>query len=270
MISKHILRSIVPILLCSSFYSCVEPIVGCLDPESVNYQLDADEACEDECCVFPEIDVSIFHQYQDTALFLGDTLTNTLDQDYSIIDFVYFLSDWQFKDSDGQWHTILDSISLNSGLNTLLEKDDVLRVSRNNFTYNIGTTIFDGSIEEIQFRFGISENFNTLDFTNPISNHPLTSDPDSLRTDDGYVMLRIQIAQGENLSDTIIYDVSDNTQLSPILFQIEAESLRGNDKNVVIQALYNRWFDAIDFGSMDQDAIESHLALQMQELFEAM
>lgn len=250
-------------------YSCVEPIVGCLNPEATNYQIDGDEACEDQCCTFPVMSISIFHQFQDTTFFLEDTLVNSFDQEYSIIDFVYFLSDWQFKTSEGVWHSISDSISLDQATETVLEKDDVIRVNRNTFTYELGTSIFDGFIDEIQFQFGISENFNTLEFTNPVDNHPLTTDPDSLMTDDGYVMMRILIAQGIELQDTVIYEINDNSQVLPSQFTIESESLRGSNKNIRIQALYNKWFENVDFEMMNKEEIESRLSISMEQLFDS-
>ncbi len=39
---------------------CYEPKEGCLDPQAVNYDVTADEACAD-CCTWPSLRLSVKH-----------------------------------------------------------------------------------------------------------------------------------------------------------------------------------------------------------------
>lgn len=258
--------------------SCYSPVEGCLDPESVNYSIAGDEDCED-CCEYPTIKVSIFHQNADTTLFLADppdrltadTLINNLNQKYSIIEYVYLLSDFKILTSDDQTYEVEDSIQLDIGNDTKWTKDDVIRVKRSIFSYDFGTIIFDGAGVELSFKVGIPALLNDNRFTDEISSHPLTTDPDSLFQEDldEYVFQRIQVAQGEEFKDTVIYNVFGNENLQTVSFPVAFDSEKGKDKTIIIEARYNEWFDEVNFDNMTKDAIEAIIASKSATMFGA-
>ena len=250
--------------------SCYTPIDGCLDPESTNYSIAGDRDCED-CCVYPTIKLSVFHQYRDTTLFLEDTLINSLGQEYSIIKYAYFLSDFKMQTSDGIEYEVQDSIELNVDSGTEITKDDVIRIRRDGFSYTYGTIIFDGLGEQLSFVVGLSELLNENRFTTAISGHPITTDPDSLfrEVEGDYVFQRVQIAQGEELMDTVIYDVVGQSALQEVSIPVEYESFRGKDKIVIIEARYNIWFDDVDFNTMSKEEIEAQMATKSGSMFRA-
>lgn len=248
--------------------ACYTPVDGCLDPESTNYSIAGDRNCED-CCVYPTIKLSVFHQYGDTTLFLEDTLINNLGQEYSIIKYAYFLSDFKMLSTEGVEYEVQDSIELDVDTGTELIKDDVIRVRRDGFSYTYGTIIFDGLGEQLSFAIGLSELLNNNRFTTAISGHPLTTDPDSLfREEEGdYVFQRVQLAQGEEFKDTVIYDIVGESALQEVSIPVEYESLRGKDKTVIIEARYNMWFDEVDFNTMSKEEIEVQMAIKSASMF---
>lgn len=248
--------------------SCYDPISGCLDSEAVNYDIDGDTDCED-CCIFPTIKMSIFHQNGDTTFFLEDTLVNNLGQEYSIIKFAYLISDFSMITSDGQEYKILDSIELDVADGTEWVKDDVVRVRRDGFSYVYGTTIFDGQGEQLSFQVGLDDKINQNRFTTEVSDHPLTNDVDSLfREDSGdYTFQRIQVAQGIEFKDTVIYDVFGSDNVQQVNFDVAYESVRGSDKTVIIEARYNHWFEDVDFETMSKTEIESMIATKSATMF---
>ena len=250
--------------------ACYSPVDGCLDPESTNYSIAGDRDCED-CCVYPTIKLSVFHQYGDTTLFLEDTLINNLGQEYSIIKYAYFLSDFKMQTTDGIVHEVEDTIELNVDTGTEFTKDDVIRVRRDGFSYSYGTVIFDGEGEQISFKVGLSELLNNNRFTTAVSVHPITTDADSLfrETEDDYVFQRVQIAQGEEFLDTVIYDVVGQSTLQEVSIPVEYESFRGKDKTVIIEARYNIWFDDVDFTLMSKEEIEAQMAVKSSGMFRA-
>jgi len=251
--------------------SCYTRTDGCLDPEATNYSIIADDDCDD-CCTYPTIKLSVFHQYKDTTLFLEDTLVNNLGQEYAIIKYVYFLSDFRMQTEDGEIHEVSDSIQINVENGTQYVKDDIIRVSRSVFSYNLGTVIFDGLGEELSFKVGVPEKLNEDNFTSPVSGHPLTSDPDSMYMETEYVFQRVLVAKGEEFKDTVVYDIkgSSNLQEVSVLFPDEKyESLRGIDKTIIIEALHNKWFDEVDFEVMSKEQIEEQMASQSALMFKA-
>ncbi|MFT4536685.1 MAG: hypothetical protein ACJA1A_000942 [Saprospiraceae bacterium] len=250
--------------------SCYTSVDGCLDPESTNYSIAGDRACED-CCIYPKVKLSIFHQYGDTTLFLEDTLVNKLGQEYSIIKFTYFLSDFEMLTTEEIVYEVQDSIELNVDAGTAFTKDDVIRVRRDGFSYEFGTVIFEGEGENLSFLVGLPEILNTNRFTSSVSGHPLTSDADSLfRESEGdYVFQRVQVAKGEEFKDTVIYDVLGQSQLQEVSIPVTFESFRGKAKTIIIEARYDNWFDDADFSSMSKEEIESQMALKSASMFRA-
>lgn len=233
-------------------YSCYSPEDGCLDPESTNYSIDGDFQCED-CCVYPILKLSIFHESRDTTFTLKDVVRNDLGQQVSLIDFVCLLSDFKIT-SSGNIFEIQDSVSLPIDDLPLMAKDDVIRVSRSDFTYDVGTIVYTGSTDELAFRIGLSEELNENGATIENEDHPLTNDMDSLYIEESgtYVFQRIKLAQGNNFIDTVIYDVTIPVDVS---FGVEYESVRGKNKELIIEAQYDHWFDGIDFNLMSPDEI---------------
>ena len=247
------------------FNSCYSPVDGCLDPEATNYSINADNPCDD-CCNFPVLDVSIFHENMDTTFRLNDTITNDLDQKISLLDYVYLLSDFKVYIGE-EVYNVIDSVSLDVESGTALGKDDIIRVDRDNFTYEIGTIIFDGNTDSMSFRIGLNDLLNENPFTSEISNHPLTNDPDSLYQEvtDTYVFQRIKVAQGADFLDTVIYDISTAYET---VFTLNETSVRGEDKTFVIAAQYNKWFDGIDFETMSHSEIEERIGENSVKLFD--
>ena len=120
--------------------------------------------------------------------------------------------------------------------------------------------------EGISFKVGLSAELNENRFSEEISGHPLTTDQDSLYQEDTdtYVFQRIQVAQGEEFLDTVIYDIITETD---VLFEVDVVSNRGEDKGIIIEAQYDEWFSEIDFETMDKTAIEAKIASNSKFIF---
>lgn len=245
--------------------ACYSPVDGCTDPESTNYAISADNLCED-CCQFPQIRLSIFHENKDTTFNLKDTITNDLNQQISLLDYVYLLSDFKIQIGE-EIYEISDSISLNVDDGVEYVKDDVIRVSRSEFTFDLGTIIFDGTTDQLSFKTGIIDALNENEFTSEVSGHPLTTDPDSLYQSESetYVFQRIQVAQGKEFLDTVVYDIRTAIDVT---FPLNFESFRGENKTIIIEAQYDRWFDGIDFDVMSKEDIEAALAQNTTGVFQ--
>jgi len=90
--------------------SCYEPIEGCLDPLSSNFQLDADNACGD-CCTYPSVTLRFFPMWASIYLDTINTL-DTINSDTMLID--EYRLDTILLDSFRLDSIFLDSISIDS------------------------------------------------------------------------------------------------------------------------------------------------------------
>lgn len=244
--------------------ACYSPEEGCTDPESTNYNITADDLCED-CCVYPELDMSIFHEQLDTTFDLLDTITNDLGQSISLVDFVYLLSDFEVETLEVT-AKIRERITLTVGEGTESVIDDVIRVDRDGFTFNLGTIIFDGNTEFLSFKVGLTDVLNENRFASEMEDHALTNDPDSLfQSDSGtYVFQRLKVAQGVDFLDTVIYDIDTAVDVK---FSLLFISNRGEDKTIIIEAQYDQWFTGVDFTSMSKEEIEAKIAENSAVIF---
>jgi hypothetical protein len=258
------MRFLLALLTTSLLFSCYSPEEGCLDPESTNYSITGDNDCLD-CCTYPVLQISIYHENRETTFNLNDTVTNELRQQISLLDFAILLSDFKIE-FDGNSAEVEDSLSLNVDDGVLFVKDDVIRASRSDFTYEIGTIIFEGNANQISFKIGVNDLLNENRFTNEIEDHPLTTDPDSLFQEDTgtYVFQRIKIAQGNKFIDTITYDVTTTYDVS---FPIDFESIRGEDKTIEIEAQYEKWFEGIDFSISSPSEIQKKISENSKNVF---
>jgi len=261
---SFIVRMMFATLLVVQLTSCYSPTEGCLDPESTNYSISGDNECED-CCEYPVFKLSIFHENMDTTFQLNDTITNDLGQKVSLVDFVYLLSDFKILSGEST-DEVSDSVSLNVSDGVDYVKDDIIRVTRDEFTYDVGTITFDGNTSEISFKVGLIALLNENRFTTEIEDHPLTNDPDSLyQSDSGtYVFQRIKVAQGFNFLDTLVYDINTSVE---VIFPLEFESVRGSDKTIIIEAQYDKWFDGIDFGFSTKEDVENAININTIKVF---
>jgi len=246
------------------FTACYSPIEGCIDPESTNYNITADDMCDD-CCEYPGLELRIFHEQLDTTFNLLDTITNDLGQSISLVDFVYLLSDFTVE-TVGDNARIQEQVTLSVGDATESVTDDVIRVDRDRFSFDMGTIIFAGNTESISFKVGLIDVLNENRFASEIEGHPLTTDPDSLfqADSDTYVFQRLKVAQGIDFLDTVIYDIDHAVDVKISIIYV---SIRGEDKVISIEAQYDQWFTGVDFESMSKEEIEAKIAENTSTIF---
>ena len=99
---------IISIFIFLSVLACYEPIEGCLDVDASNYNVMADNMCED-CCQLPQINIIFSYRNDGQNFNLGDTLS--LPGGSIIVEnFFFFLSAIQPIDQNGNPVIISDSI----------------------------------------------------------------------------------------------------------------------------------------------------------------
>lgn len=250
----------------ATLQSCYRPVEDCLDPEATNYLLTADDPCID-CCVYPVISLNVFHLNGDVTFNLGDTITNNIGQQVVLLDYAYLLSQFTVDTPEGAIK-VEDSISIATIAGTETITDDIIKVDRGAFSYDVGTAIYEGSSTSLTFAVGLPDaiNGNPDNLISPPEDHPLVVDIDTLYDDidEQFVFQRIQVAPGPDFTDTIIYDITD---VAPILVEVSAPSERGQDKSIGIEAKYDLWFTDIDFTALTEEEILERILANTREVF---
>lgn len=143
------------LLFCTA---CYEPIEGCLDIKSSNYEVSADRAC-DSCCVFPNFNLNIDQVFGGEDFSLGDTLINDVGNELVLTDYYIILSDFRLENS-GVVYTVDDSTQVNCGMTSGTENyevNDLIYISNSSSFTTIGTWKDPGQFEGINFLIGLSD-----------------------------------------------------------------------------------------------------------------
>ena len=238
----------------SLFSSCYEPIEGCLNPLSTNFQLDADNACDD-CCNFPSIGIQFFPLWDtfnlDTVNFF---LTNELGQNLRINQSQFFISNVFLTGTPEGILSTRDSVILNcEPPQTLFNTLDI--ISLTNQTAEIEDVILDEGYNTVHVDIGISEclaSIDTVGFTNQI---PTLENLSS-----------VQMAENEFLSHEFVIEFEDDLGTERIIRFVNSEALvsldftnvlddffelRGTGISIDIDVRYDLWFS--DLLSSDTD-----------------
>lgn len=234
--------------------SCYESQDGCLDTLAKNYDVTADNECDD-CCKYGNLNLAIAHEYNGVGFNLGDTLANDIGERFVLIDFLYVLSGVDLMTEDGPL-ILKDSILL-SGDEVKYIQSDIAKFQKNRYSTTMGTFRYTGMINQISFQYGLPSSLLSEKISN--EKHWLNSANDSLYTSDGYITHRLKVGVGEDLRDTMIYEVHQNQGSHPYSFTLtDAFIEKGTDVTIKLTGDYSFWFDGVRF-SEEKAVIESKI-----------
>ena len=256
------LKSIITflVILFCLFTSCYEPQEGCLNINAENFNIEADEACED-CCELPDLTVAILHRrsFADTTEnFRLNTSYNApanSDQVFQVSNLHFYLSDFQLITDDGNSVSSIDTteadwVDMNGDTMTTFVESNIAYINRStNSERNMGSFSPKGVYEKIAFNFGL-EGQNTGVVPASISGaHPLRIQNDSLNWNatDGYSFCRIELVKDTSNLDSISIINITQPEVKNIELAGNFELESGFDTRITLRINYFDWFSTVDF-----------------------
>lgn len=204
---NYFLRTLTAALTFFLFDACEAPQRGCLDIEATNLNVAADKPCEDGCCKYPNLIISVNQEYN-SAIWKTDTAySNDLGQWFRIKSVVFYLSDIVLTQQGSPYQTD-DVITLKrlSGADTTTQvfTDDFLLIRRTPVDYTVGAFRRSGVFEQVDARLGLTAAANTVLPSSATGGHPLAKQNDSLWLNhtDRYVMMQIIMTRDTNVATT--------------------------------------------------------------------
>lgn len=182
------------------FQSCNQPTQGCRDINATNYDVTADENCEEDCCQLPKLKIQFSHKIKqrvgdvdtvinfkyNTAYILPASLTDT----FSFQKIKCYFSNFRLIDMDGGEVQVKDRLTIDlegEEPDSITIVDDVILFDAASVNYTLGEFDQPNTFGGIKFTVGLqSELFNT----NPEIAPPGSAFiPDSINyeTDLGYI-----------------------------------------------------------------------------------
>ncbi len=254
-------------------FQCTETKRGCLDINSPNFDVDADEPCEDDCCEKTQLSISFIHRFWEMdSIPIANTVRlgtpfNVFPDTNHMIEFThlhFYLTDFQLIKTDG---TILESSS-----NTVIESDPPITVKDNNVYLNrnnvnaqsMGDFTPSDGIEGLKFNIGIDGLYNQIIPDSLASSHPFGYKGDSTNWNptSGYSYLKMEFL---TYNDTTLIDsmprvieiTNPDVQLIeiPAIFDLQI----GLNTRITLLMNYNALFDGIDIINDSKPTIKNKI-----------
>ncbi len=154
--------------------SCYTRKEGCLDTYSTNLDVTADDPCEDGCCLYPALNLSIEKKVGDSLFRISDTLFNSLGQKFRIIDLRCYFSDFSLYQNQGTQTKTLEFIT-NSD-NSVIVPDDMKIWRWADESFSPGSVKAFGSFDSLIFYLGLNSIVANTTFDNLPSGHVLLNE----------------------------------------------------------------------------------------------
>lgn len=253
-------------LFCFSFLlltitSCYEATSGCKDVLATSYDVAADDPCDDDCCDYPELKLTISHRFGENTFSYDSLYINNLGQFYSFKYIHLYLSNAVLIDTFGNSLPISDFISITDDGNEETIIDDNISFTPGSFRFEFGTWIGSGVIKQLNFDIGLRSEITKSTVANE-SSHLINSIGDSLCIEP--LIASTYISLDSVLTDN--YAVFKTPARTPISIDLRQEISRGFDVTVVLNVDYAKWFEDVDFTQIDN--IEPQIEIKNAELFE--
>ncbi|MBK9150715.1 MAG: hypothetical protein IPM26_06800 [Saprospiraceae bacterium] len=245
--------------------SCYNRREACLDPFASNFDVTADDPCE-QCCKDPLINVTIRHLAGDSLISPSRVLINELGQSYRILNFSYYLSGFRIIKNDGSIVTVSQLLNLDS-MNTVLQIPDDFAIYRlTNVNQTIGQNRNFGTYTGFEFTLGLDSKV-LLHQPKDLPLLHVLNDSLSLKTPDRRLAHQIiTVATGDSPSEIQSYFISGIN--SAVSFKMDStfRNVRGTDINLIIKADYSKWFENVDFTRQPSE-IEKSILENSKKLF---
>lgn len=257
---------------------CEPPTRGCLDIEATNLDVSADAPCEDGCCVYPQLILTVNQEY-DGSIWRPDTAyQNDLGQWFRVRSIAFYLSDFSFY-QNGIPYGVADSLRMQTfGVqeDTINQAfaTDVLLIRRIPTEYKVGTFRESGVFEQFECRLGLSASRNRVISGLAPGGHPLARQADSLwlNPQDQFVWMQMVVVKDSaqtTLADTLRFTAADFGGQAPFLQRMTwLEQETGFDFRINLTVNYYELFKGINFANSDQTVWKSKIISNLSTSFD--
>jgi hypothetical protein len=230
------------LLVLLSNTGCNTRIQGCLDVNADNFNLNAEQSCND-CCTYPSVALSLTQKWGERNYANTDTLYDINGHAYRINSLEYFLSEWSWVDDKGiRYH--VDSVNVSCDDGDLTYSPDNLLIDAEQFNYTMGEIRQAPSIDSLRFVFGLNQDFSCLDAAYTGTPPELTDQSPLWNSQSGSLeSMRLIIQQDiavESYDTIFISDKAISTLAYPFDFT------PGEDSQFMLTVDYSIWFQDVN------------------------
>ncbi len=244
--------------------SCNQPTQGCRNINATNYDVTADEDCEDDCCQFPELRMQFSHKIEqrvggvdtvinfqyNTSYILPASLTDT----FSFQKIKCYFSDFRLIDMDGGETQVEDRLTIDlegEEPDSITIVDDIFLFDAASSNYTLGEFDEANTYEGLKFKVGLQSELFT---TNPeIAPAGSAFTPDSINYEDGFGYIPQKYVFFSGIDDPLESDSTVFRVFEPVEISLNSDPfalVTGFDATLRLTVRYDRLFENIVFDSM--------------------
>ena len=199
-------------IFCLSLVGCQERTEGCLESRATNVDVTADKACK-TCCTYPKLIFKIIPRFDATDFQRTTVYTNTRNDSFKILDFRLYLSDFQFITAAQKTESITEQTILRRAADSIQRPNSFVLFEDLFSTEKTVATFLptERAFSKLAFTLGLDTEANKTLPAKMSSTHPLSSTTMWRDSTNGYHFLRLKIAKGSQLRDTVQFDFSEKT-----------------------------------------------------------
>ena len=260
---------------CTVLIGCYEPRGGCLDPNAVNFDVNADL---DTGCIYPSLVLNMSHLHGTEGIKTDSIYFNQLNQAYQVKEFAFYLSGFTFL-SGNQAYTLQDTfhafqlLSPSANDSSLITPiSDIGLIRRSTINPKIGTFREVGVFDGIECDFGLRQELISILPGSVRVGFPLRPQAEMLydSIERSYRFARLIVEH-----DSGPVSVIDTLYLSGAEFAAGENHLKqivplkqhiGYDFKVNLAIDYKKWFDLTDFNQSKND-IQRQIAISIPASF---
>lgn len=246
------------------FTSCLEEQSGCIDSRASNYDVSADDPCDD-CCNYPSIKITFRHVFDTLNFSTSSVYEDSFGNDYQLQDFAYFISSPALVDSEGTEYPALEKIEAIclSGTSELTDSIPAQVGLVNSITEVLTFDRFpaSGGFEELRFQIGLGVCTNHVDTNSIEEDNLLRLDPDSLYIDQlaGFNFARFFVLRDTGNQDISLLEWSGDSEIIAISVSGDILVSKGDDADLDVAVDIKKWFNSVDIVNDSNAEIVSKL-----------
>ncbi len=243
------------------FQSCDEASQGCRNINATNYDVTADEDCEDDCCQLPELKMQFSHKIEqrvggvdtlvnftyNTSYILPASITDT----FSFQKIKCYFSNFRLIDMEGEEVQVNDRLTIDlegDEPDSITIVDDIFLFDAGSANYTLGEFGEPNTFEGLKFTVGLQSELLTTNPEIAPANSAFT--PDSLNYEEsvGYIFQNYVFFNGvdaPDLADSTVFQIFEPVEIN--LSTNPFALVSGFDATLRMTVRYDQLFENIAF-----------------------
>lgn len=245
------------ILYCLYIYAlagCYTRKEGCLDTLATNYDVTADDACINSCCLYPRLTLTLLHQWGDSVLSPSDMLVNEAGQYFRLTDVRCYVSSVSLHNRSGSTNQTVTFLSRTDGQTV---PDDFLLLRLADKTLTGPQFRMYGETDSITIQTGLTEEIADASWETLPETHVL-SPKNQLKTRDNALaslIIKVTLMRIGQEDLPLSFALKAGIHSEKTVFPIALTTKKGDNIPIPFHLDYSALLKNVDFTKKEEEVV---------------